>query len=142
MLTRIVGLVYIMLPLESQPEKSSSPESLLRPYLEALLNLAVDPSTAPIKPLFTTFYFEHPALPLNNPGTEHSSNYLVPSAIPFATSFPDMPDYAAVIAESTFKEAIKVLQETRLAKGNEQEGDIPFWPPLENDDDDDDDMEW
>lgn len=81
-------------------------------------------------------------LPLNNSGTENSSNYLVPAAIPFA-SLPDTPDYAAVIAESTFKEAVKVLRETRPAKGDEQEGDVPFWPPLERDDDDDnDDMEW
>lgn len=127
-----------MLPLENQPEKPSSPESLLRPYLDALLNLAVDPSKAPIKPLFTTFYFENPVLPLNNSGKEHSSNYLIPSAIPFA-SLPDTPDYAAVIAESTFKEAIRVLRET---EGDVQEGDVPFWPPLQRDDDDDDDMEW
>jgi len=130
-----------MLPLESQPEESLSPESLLRPYLDALLNLAVDPSKAPIKPLFTTFYFENSVLPLNNSGTEHLSNYLVPSAIPFA-SLPDTPDYAAVIAESTFKEAVRVLRETGPAEGDVQEGNIPFWPPLQRDDDDDDDMEW
>ena len=139
-----------MLPLESQPEKSVSPESLLRPYLDSLLNLAVDPSKAPIKPLFTTFYFDNPVLPLNNSGTENSSNYLVPGAIPFA-SLPDTSDYAAVIAESTFQEAVKVLREGMPAKGDEQEGDeqegdeqesdVPFWPPLERDDDDDD-MEW
>lgn len=80
-------------------------------------------------------------LPLNNSGTEHLSNYLVPSAIPFA-SLPDTPDYAAVIAESTFKEAVRVLRETGPAEGDVQEGNIPFWPPLQRDDDDDDDMEW
>ena len=130
-----------MLPLENQPDKSSSAESLLRPYLDTLLKLAVDPSKAPIKPLFTTFYFENLPTPLKDNGTEHPASYLVPSAVPF-TPLPDMPDYAAIIAESTFKDAIKVLQATDLTKGNEKGGDIPFWPPLERDDDDDNDVEW
>jgi len=130
-----------MLPLESQPDGSLSPESMLRPYLDALLNLAVDPSKAPIKPLFTTFYFENQATPLKNPGTEHPSSYLVPNAVPFAP-LPDMPDYAALIAESAFKDAIKALRATGPIRGDEQGGDVPFWPPLERDDDDDNDVEW
>jgi len=134
-------LVYIMLPLESQPDESLSPESMLRPYLDALLNLAVDPSIAPIKPLFTTFYFENQVTLLKNPGTEHPSSYLVPSAIPFVP-LPDTPDYAALIAESTFKDAIKALRATGPTKGDEQGGDVRFWPPLERDDDDDNDVEW
>jgi hypothetical protein len=131
-----------MLPLETQLDESLSPESLLRPYLDALLNLSVDPSKVPIKPLFTTFYFEIPMTPLKNPGIEHPSSYLVPSAVPFAP-LPDMPDNAAIIAESTFKEAVTTLRATGPAKGDEQGGDdVPFWPPLEKDDDDDNDMDW
>ena len=47
-----------------------------------------------------------------------------------------MSDYAALIVETTFKEAVKVLREKRPAEGDGQEGDVLFWPPLERDDDD------
>ncbi|KAF8974379.1 GDP dissociation inhibitor-domain-containing protein [Flammula alnicola] len=140
-------LLYITLPLASTPEESVTPEILLRPYLDALLLLSVDPSKSPIKPLFTAFYLENPAIPFPPSGEKSaveeisntSSTYIIPATLPIAP-LPDIPDEAAVIAENTFMEAAKILRKINPPNEDEEEA-IVFWPPLPADDDDDD-SEW
>ncbi|KAF9483980.1 FAD/NAD(P)-binding domain-containing protein [Pholiota conissans] len=140
-------LLYINLPLASVPEESASPESLLRPYLEALLSFSGDP-LKPIEPIFDMFYLETPETPVANkvepPPTEGSScsfsTYLIPAVLPIA-SLPNFPDQATLIAEATFKEAIKTLR--KLNSVDEAiESPAVFWPPLPRDEADDDDNEW
>jgi hypothetical protein len=109
----------------------------LRPYLDALLSLSVDPSKAPISPLFTVFYFEklQSQSPSHPDALRIDQTYLVPSPLPLAP-LPDLADFATNIAERTFTEAVKVLRTSRKL----DEEDIVFWPPLPRDEDDD--AEW
>jgi len=143
-----LGLVYITLPLTEEPEESISPETLLKPYLDALLSLTVDRARPPIEPLFTTFYLERPGSSLPTPSNVDASTgngiggstYIVPAASPFS-ALPDLPDDAAGLAEGTFMEAVKVLRKYRRLEGEEDGDEVTFWPPLQAEENDDDD-EW
>ena len=143
-----LGLVYITLPLTEEPEESISPETLLKPYLDALLSLTVDPAQPPIEPLFTTFYLEKSGSLLPTPSNVDASTgtgiegstYIVPAASPFS-ALPDLPDDAARLAEGTFMEAVKVLRKYRRLDGEEDGDEVTFWPPLQAEENDDDD-EW
>jgi Rab proteins geranylgeranyltransferase component A len=144
-----IGLVYIGLPLSSNPDDISSPEILLTPYLEALLALSLDPTESPIKPLFTAFYLEVPASttapePSSTSESAEPSTYLVPPPLQIRP-LPDLPDDATNNAEYTFIEAVKTLQILGVVR-NSESGDeqgthepIVFWPPLPIDDDEDSD---
>ena|SRR6266545_2853847 len=130
-----LGLVYIALPLDQIPDDSTSPEALLKPYLDTLLSLSIDPSKAPISPLFTTFYIENVPPPLS-PSTnapEGPKTYLIPPSLPL-TALPELVDVAANAAERTFIEAMEILHSIR--KINE-EGETVLWPPLPRDEEDD-----
>ena len=139
-----IGLVYIALHLSSNPDDISSPEVLLTPYLEALLALSLDTTESPIKPLFTAFYLEVPALTTSSePSSVEPSTYLVPPPLQ-TRPLPDLPDDATNIAEYTFTEAVKTLR--TLGIRNSESGDeqgihepIVFWPPLPISDDEDSD---
>jgi hypothetical protein len=142
-----IGLVYIALPLSSNPDHISSPEMLLTPYLEALLALSQDATESPIKPLFTAFYLEVPGSTTSSePSSSESaepSTYLVPPPLQIRP-LPDLPDDATIIAEYTFTEAVKTLRTLGIRNsesGNEQgiHEPIVFWPPLPIDDDEDSD---
>ncbi len=121
-----------------------TPEGLLRPYVDALLRLAVNPSRAPLSPLFSLFYLEVPdAHVLPSEGDPQASTYLVPAALPIA-SLPDFPDQATTAAEATFRAATQILRKLNPppeAEGEEGEEPTPFWPPLPTDEDEDD-SEW
>lgn len=131
----LIGLVYIALPLTQVPDHSTSPTSLLRPYLNALLSLSANPSKAPISPLFTTYYLEK--LPSRSPveTSQTDQTYIIPSPLPFAP-LPDLADLATNVAERTFVEAARILR----PNGELGEQDIKFWPPLPVDEDED--PEW
>ncbi|PPQ66273.1 hypothetical protein CVT26_010957 [Gymnopilus dilepis] len=133
-------LIYIGLPLQIQPDTSTTPETLIGPYLNTLMRLSADPSKAPLKPLFTTFYLERPSSASGSaPSSDHSpvGDYIVPPPLPIA-SLPDISDEAAQIAERTFVEAVKALRKSGQDVGDT---DILFWPPLPAEEDNDDD-EW
>lgn len=83
-----------------------SPESILKPYLDAVLALTTDPADAPARPLFTMFYLETSSGTRSERRTEGS--YLVPPCLNYV-SLPDLPDTATVHAEAAFREALKVL---------------------------------
>jgi hypothetical protein len=143
-----IGLVYIALPLSSNPDCISSPEILLTPYLEALLALSLDTTESPIKPLFTSFYLEVPASttpsePSSSSDSAEPLTYLVPPPLQIRP-LPDLPDDATNIAEYTFTETVKTLRS--LGIRNSESGDeqgihepIVFWPPLPIDEDEDSD---
>lgn len=142
-----IGLVYIGLPLTSNSDDIPSPETLLTPYLEALLALSLDTTESPIKPLFTAFYLEVSASTTSSePSSSESaepSTYLVPPPLQIRP-LPDLPDDATNIAEYTYTEAVKTLQKLGIRNsesGDEQGIDEPivFWPPLPIDDDEDSD---
>ncbi|KAF4619215.1 hypothetical protein D9613_005473 [Agrocybe pediades] len=131
-------IVYISLPVDTMPDDSISAETLLKPYLDALMSLPVDPLKSPIQPLFTTFYLETiPASP--TPTTPSSGTYIVPAPLS-AVPLPDVPDEATLIAEQTFTEASKILRHFKKTNDSSEE-EIPFWPPLPVDDEEEDN-EW
>jgi len=135
-----LGLAYIALPLDQIPDASTSPEVLLKPYLDSLLSLSIDPSKAPIAPLFTAFYIENVPPPLAPSttvpeGPERKETYLIPPPLPLA-ALPELADVAANTAERAFMEAMKILH---LIKKSDEEGEIVFWPPLPRDEED---VEW
>lgn len=138
-------MAYITLPLGSIPEESVTAESLLRPYVDALLGLADNPSRVPLPPLFSLFYLEVPDAPaLPSEGDPQASTYLVPAALPIA-SLPDFPDQATTVAEATFRAAKQILRKLNppreIEDEEEEEEPTPFWPPLPADDDEED-TEW
>ena len=138
---RFLGLAYIALPLDQILDDTTSPEALLKPYLDSLLSLSIDPSKAPIAPLFTTFYVENIPLPLAPSttvpeGPEGKMAYLIPPPLPL-TALPELADVAANTAEQAFMEAIKILQSI---KKSDEEGEIVFWPPLPKDGEEE--VEW
>ncbi|KAF5321195.1 hypothetical protein D9619_000865 [Psilocybe cf. subviscida] len=140
-------LVYFALPLPTIPDESVSPETLLRPYLDALLSLASSP---PLTPLFTAFYLEVPksarqvtpdvqSAPAPSSSTTAATNldtYFVPPSLT-AASLPDTPDQATYIAEATFQEAVKALRSLAPSNDGDEEEPVVFWPslPVEEDDD-------
>lgn len=134
------GIVYITLPLSTIPKESVSSESLVRPYLDALLSLSADSPHTPTTPLFTTFYLETLPTALSSVTTTPSNtnrSYIVPPALSVAP-LPDIPDEATVIAENTFKEAVKCLR-SKSKPNCEEDAEVRFWPPIPADDEEDDD---
>ncbi|RDB15492.1 Rab proteins geranylgeranyltransferase component A [Hypsizygus marmoreus] len=174
-------IVYIGLPLSSPLPSSISAESLLKPYLDAVLTLAAPPNdpatstslpTPPVetpsphpesastKPLFTSFYIEHPTpdSPLHTVDPESTQNkktYIIPTPLLPASSLPDTPDDAAINAEAAFWEVIKVLQQDGGKSDSDvsgkmeldrtddaSEGVSSFWPPLEREEESGGEEEW
>ena len=139
-----IGLVYIALPLLSDPKSISSPEMLLTPYLEALLALSLDTTESAIKPLFTAFYLEVPvSATFSEPSSSESVEpltYIVPPPLQIRP-LPDLPDDATNIAEHTFTEAVKTLQTLGIhnSRSSDEHDPIVFWPALPIDEDEDSD---
>ncbi|KAH9482877.1 Rab proteins geranylgeranyltransferase component A [Psilocybe cubensis] len=134
-------IIYIALPLSSVPEESVSTESIVRPYLNALLLLGADPPHTPVTPLFTTFYLETSPYnsPPSAPGTSSPNtdpSCIIPPTLPMVP-LPDIPDEATTIAENTFKEAVKYLR-SRRKSGDAEESEIAFWPPIPVEDEEED----
>lgn len=121
-------------------------EELLRPYLDATLSLADTQQTdeAPIEPLFSLFYTEHPSAPIaqDNAVDSPSSVLVTPARSPV---LPELADAATSMAEKMFRKAVEVLQSAGRrprAEGSEVE-DVEvevesFWPPLDIVDDGED----
>ncbi|TEB35485.1 hypothetical protein FA13DRAFT_1728294 [Coprinellus micaceus] len=132
-------IVYIVLPLTStQPDQTA--ESVLKPYLDAVLSFAQTVEGAPTTPLSTSFFFEK-QLPAEVPGSQAAQDtprYIIAPPLTYS-AFPDIPDAATYSAEATFQQAIRSL---RALKGDpvRDDEDIDFWPPMaveeENSDDD------
>ncbi|KAF9535076.1 GDP dissociation inhibitor-domain-containing protein [Crepidotus variabilis] len=132
------SLVYIGLPLGEEPE--TSPEDVLKPYLDVVLSLSVNSSIPSIQPLFTAHYFEKPPSFLSPERSSSSqATCLIPPPLQFAP-LPDFADVATEHAERTYGKAVEYLRIIRTLEGDEEE-EVAFWPPLPIDPNDEDD-EW
>lgn len=128
-----IGIIYLSAPIPPSPEASISPETLLKPYLDATLSLSSSPSTTAdpssstpilVVPLFTSFYLQSPSSSLASsdststspPSPSKYSQAISPQSSVLLTPaqtilpLPDWGDAAAVNAEAVFWKAVKVLQ--------------------------------
>lgn len=129
---------------------SSSPESLLKPYLEATIALSSPSSTLPTEAIFTSFYVQnmHRSEPQTQPysspdDSNHLPTILVPP--PPLTILPESSNSAASNAEAVFWEAIRSLKSLRPKPEDfgSDEGEIEtFWPPVEADPEAEEGEEW
>ncbi|KAJ7229209.1 GDP dissociation inhibitor-domain-containing protein [Mycena pura] len=129
-------ILYIALPLITTVETDPHPQTLLKPYLDATLALAVPGSESddsPLAPLFSLFYLQHHDHSAPT-GDGSAPPALAPVPLPPVLPLPDAGDAAAVQAEGVFWEAMKVLRRT----GCEEDGITSFWPLMERDEDDED----
>lgn len=132
-----LGIVYVILPLTSS-NSGETAQSILQPYLDAVLTFTQTPEGAPATPLSTSFYFERqPSADV--PGSQASQEtprYIVTPPLVYST-FPDLPDTATANAEVTFQRVVKSL---RAIKGDPVRDDeeLDFWPPIEVEDSSDD----
>ncbi|KAF8639676.1 hypothetical protein AX17_000940 [Amanita inopinata Kibby_2008] len=118
------SVVYIALPLEPE-NKGSDPETTLKPYLEAMLSLALRPVGG--EPLFTAFYIEEPC---SKPSTETSDmrNTCLVTTPVHNCRLADAPDAAAVYAEELFWQVVQVLRPNSSESGPEEGVIDSFWP--------------
>ena len=134
-----IGILYLSLPLLGSA--TASAESLLRPYLDATLTLAVpDTATsAPLEPLFTVFYIEHPDA--SDVATAAPSPSVLRAA-PSSTLISEQADSATANAEALFWKAVEALKaagrrpKQRVQDGEDGGGKLEvdvdsFWPPLD-----------
>lgn len=128
-----------MLPL-TPPESDKDAETVLRPYLNAVLSLSEEKEAAQVQPLSTSFFFENQKLEQGSTSvtSQDIPRYLVIPPLAYST-FPELPDNAAKIAELVFHRAISSL---RVLKGNivsSEEEEVDLWPPVEPEEDNSDD---
>lgn len=120
------------MPLLEPP--SSSPESILKPYLDATLSLTLSSSqNPPTEPLFTTYYIQH-INPPSSPVLDSTSTVLVTP--PPSILLPESSDSAATTAEAVFREAVRTLRPLHPTADsvNLDEGQVEtFWPPVDGD---------
>ena len=120
-LTTWIGILYLSIPL-SDPK--ASPETMLRPYLEAILTLTKGGQS--IEPIFSLFYTQ---LEHSTPSAR-KDRLFVPG---ITTLISECADSAAVVAEEMFREAVRTLGDLQRERGAEiPEESVPFWPPLED----------
>ncbi|KAI0314736.1 GDP dissociation inhibitor-domain-containing protein [Amylostereum chailletii] len=150
-------IVYLSLPFTDPTDVT--PESLLKPYLNALLSLLSSPAPsephhepAPGRstpePLFSLFYIQHP------PSTPSSTSAPSPNPTLLVTP-PPVPglsataDAASASAEALFFRAVESLKalrpelnvdmeegEAHSGSGGDVFAELKFWPPLEGEPED------
>jgi hypothetical protein len=111
-----------------------SPETVLRPYLDAVLTLTE--GDQPIKSPFSLFYtqLEHGL------SSAREDRWSVPQ---IATLISECADSATVVAEEMFRASVRVLEDLKRERGAEvAEEAIPFWPSLEDEGGDDEVEDW
>jgi hypothetical protein len=142
-----VGIVYLSMPL-LEPT-SSSPELILKPYLDATLSLTTAPLLEPpTEPLFTTYYIQHPSrFPVvSSPISNNSTPTVLVTPSP-ATLLTESSNSAATNAEAVFWEAVHTLKalgiQPRGDDADPDQGDVEgFWPLIEGDPDEEGEAEW
>lgn len=130
-----IGIVYIGCPVTEDLGDTTTAEDILKPYKDTLLSLSTDPSAGPINPLFEASYLDYPVK--GAPDTGKESTYII-TPTPAISSLADFCDDMTDDAEATFREVIQALQ-TLVPRGEDNDEDIPFWPPLPTEEQDD---EW
>jgi hypothetical protein len=127
-LTTYTGILYLSIPLD---DAKVSPETILQPYLNAILTLTKgDQSTGPV---FSLFYTQLDHL---SPSTRDDKLF-VPGITRLIS---ECADSAAVVAEEIFQDTVRTLDDLRRKRGTEVlDEPIPFWPPMEDEGGNDDD---
>ncbi|KAG7096397.1 hypothetical protein E1B28_003840 [Marasmius oreades] len=138
-----------ILYLSALNPRGESPETLLKPYLQATLRLRAEtsPDSEPLTPIFTSFYNQRSPPPAHastprSPSTTSSTrssvlpNYILVPQLSLQP-LPEPPDIANVNAEKVFWDAMRFLRPQALS-ADQAEG-LSFWPPLPRDEEDDDD---
>jgi hypothetical protein len=125
---------------------SSSPELILKPYLDATLSLTA--AESPTEPLFTTYYIQHPSRSsvVSSPISNSSMPTVLVTPSP-TTLLTESSDSAATNAEAVFWEAVHTLKSLgilpRVDNANPEQGDVEsFWPLIEGDPDEEGEAEW
>ncbi|KAJ7273370.1 GDP dissociation inhibitor-domain-containing protein [Mycena rebaudengoi] len=134
-------IIYIALPLVT-PDSAAlpDPQAVLKPYLDATLALSptAESDSAPLIPLFSTFYIQHPtASPKNVKESDaQPPMHLCATPLPPVLPLPDAGDAAAVHAEGIFREAMRLLRPSAVpSEGTDGDEDGVMggmWPPMEN----------
>lgn len=146
-------VVYISMPLIEEGASASTAEELLKPFLDATLTLCHPENTeehsdAPVKPLFTLFYKQHP-YPKQSPSEAAPDSAPLVSEPLDSVHLPEVADSMVTSAEATFWRAIELLKAAgckpeRKTEGAEAEspdasGIDNLWPPLDFIQDEEDD---
>ncbi|KAJ6522786.1 FAD/NAD(P)-binding domain-containing protein [Mycena vulgaris] len=135
-------ILYIALPLpDLDASAPPDPQSLLKPYLDATLALAppTADSDAPLAPLFSMFYLQHPNTAPPAATSDAGAPHLAPAPLPPVLALPDAGDAAAVHAESVFWAAVRILRPSAVGEDADEDAAITgLWPPLENKEEEED----
>ncbi|EJD00808.1 FAD/NAD-binding domain-containing protein [Fomitiporia mediterranea MF3/22] len=116
----------------SEGEDSPDPESLLCPYLDAVLSHFHTLSGSQLKELSSAFYVKStPSIPPSLPASLKERKIVL--APPLPDHFAEAGDVAAVNSEAIFRDVLKCL-------GREDAESVDVWPALERDDEDEDMM--
>ncbi|KAH6915268.1 rab escort protein [Coprinopsis sp. MPI-PUGE-AT-0042] len=132
-------ILYFVLPLSADAPESA--ESMILPYVNALLSLPSNGHESAIEPLATAFFLEHVGAvssPEEHPTTTELPRHLIVPPLNYST-FPDLPDAATRNAEAVFRCAVQTLH--TLAGKEYLEEEIDFWPPIETNNEEDSDDE-
>jgi Rab proteins geranylgeranyltransferase component A len=126
--------LYLVLP--AGDDVSGTAESILSPYVNALLSLPSNGHESPIEPLAAAFFIEHVGIapPSQETTDTEPRRHLVVPPLNYST-FPDLPDAATRNAEAVFRRAVKMLH--TVAGKDDLEEELDFWPPIETKDDSD-----
>jgi len=133
------GILYISTPILESSD--SSPELLLRPYLDKTLSLNTSQA---ITPLFTVFYIQHSLADDISTTTAVTPNLLVTP--PPSQLLPESLDSAATDAETVFWKAIGFFNSSsnntmaQRSDGNPEIGTDEidsFWPTMSDEIDND-----
>ena len=155
------GILNISLPLESSPAHTPlAAESILQPYLDAVLTLTGAPSTpdaTPATPLFTTFFIHHEPRGAGPSANDAGGIIVTP---PASRVLPTIADNITQNAEVMFWRAVKQLKAAGVQRvappgysrkekkteeareDGEKDGDEgleeidSLWPPLDATEDD------
>ncbi|KAH7912473.1 FAD/NAD-P-binding domain-containing protein [Hygrophoropsis aurantiaca] len=141
----VAGIIYISIPLSSLVD--SSPEPLIKPYLDTVLSMASSKDRK-TEPLFLVHYVQHISSPEPSvtPANTSPSLFVTPLLHPDLTQ---SCDEAAVAAETIFWNAIRSLESSR--EGSERPPDTnvedintveSFWPSVGPSDDDESEDGW
>ncbi|KAI0052654.1 FAD/NAD(P)-binding domain-containing protein [Auriscalpium vulgare] len=146
---------YILYLSIAFSNSEKSPESQLKPYLDAILSLisSSDDGASTAEALFKVFYIQHPhqTPTLATTGAEAATALLIPSV---STALTETADASSVAAEAVFFKAVEILKakhpeawsprdsETKSGSGGDVFEEIAFFPPTEFDDAEDAGEEW
>jgi hypothetical protein len=137
------GIVHLSMPIT---DPTDSAESLLRPYLNAVLSLTRSES---VQTLFTAFYIQRP-LEIPTRTSDGSSASLIITPCP-SHMISECADSAATSAEAVFWKAVPVLQALRRRERHQTRGGVDaevdeeidsFWPALDLDGEQDQEDTW